>query len=859
MAEPGILGAYEPVAIPHTSAKEPPRVDFGLESLGAGWKGGNVGTDYGLHQAAYEGDIWDIIREEGRKKGIDVPPSLISHSAAVAMDERLVRASSGDLDILGPVRRPRYEDTRKFWARIRQERDRDPAFLKDFPTIIDFDSLQAEARRRRGVDEEAANEVYAKSTTGGKTAWWMGNFATAAKDPLSYLPIGSTTKAGTSVAAAIIEGTGKGIALNSGVTLAMEPATRIDAAARGQDRTLKDTAIDVGMSGLFGGLLEGAHAGVEAKFGVTTGQRSAVNVVDRDEQVRASSPFERTPAGDAEHGKRLASAMAALEMGQQVPKFTRGQLMSGTSLGGGAERFRAMVSAAEDGGKANARPIDPKTGRARSDAMGWYQFTEKTWLTYYKREIGAGGLTDAQILAKRSDKPTADRLMNALTQDNRNMLAAAGLPDSATNLYMAHFLGPKGMKVIRAAPETPVSELLPATFIKANPEALRGKTAGEVMAWADRKMGGQGVVPEAPDAPVLRDDIFADDDQYRTALDTLELTERLPDDDGSSFVLPEQPLALEKGQAPLLRTLAEMGGIADTEGHNLLGGRNLQRFVPGVGPLIRKKGMTIDAVGERLWEQGWFGPSNVTPRPSEDEILDLVERAVRGDVWHPEVAATAMEVQRQRWSPTEQAARDEITSVVNDLLPGVDIDDDVMDLALSLRAQGEEASSAYMQAAEQFARDYVHAAKAETDDFDYDIPGFDDDRPIIDREAGQGGGRPTSDATDPFGSGAVPEGPEGYSGPRARDPSTVTAEQTAAAVEAEGDRFSDPNGSDAVEQADSITHDLAAETMADITADDIPDADQFYIGEDGRTITVAEALAEIEADEAAIKAVKDCL
>jgi hypothetical protein len=842
MTEPaGIYSAFEPLDIPFAPAPPPPKYGFGLDALGAGWKGGSASTDWGLHQSAYGTDIYRSILAEANKRGIYAPTG----AGYLPEYDRRVKAANGNTDVLNPYEKKAYEEVHGFWVRIAEERKKDPNFIKDYPLVFDEQSLQDEARRRRAVDEQSANDIYAQSTTGGKAAWWLGNFGTAVKDPLSYLPLGGAAKAEATVGAGILKGFVRGSATNAALTAAEEPFVQLDANARGQKRTIKDVAIDIGLSGAFGGVLEGAHGGLAAKF--SPDEKAAAHVINRDEEIRSDSPFHPTPAGDKEHGTRLAATIAALDANKPVPQF-KTQLQAGTSLAGGAERFKAMLSGAEDSGIANARPIDPKTGKPRSTAMGWGQFTNKTWLSYYKREIGANGLTDAQILAKRTDKPTADRLRDALTKDNQTMLRAAGLPDSATNLYMTWFLGPKGLRVLKAAADTPVEDLLPAEFITRNPEALRGKTAGEVIAWADRKMGGEGVVHQAPDTPLLREDQFASEADYRDALaqDVMHAPEAGPD-----FALPQ-----ETGPAPktLVRTIAEMGGIADTEGHDLLQGRNLQRFVPGVGPLIRKSGLTVDAVGEQLWERGWFGPPDTSPRPTERQVLDLVERATTKDVYHPELAADAIMAQQRRYSPTEQEARDEITSTINDHLPGVQIPENVMDLAVRLKAEGNDAGSAYMQAAERFARDYVHTAKVETNDPLYDIPGFDDE-PIgtrgRDLQTGESIGRPEGQPADAGGRDTVIGSNEGYPGARSLDPSEQIADAVVREVEAEGPHFTDPNGPDAVTQVDNTLHDLIAEDLGDTTG--------FRIAEEGKEITVADALENIAKDEAAIRALKDCL
>ena len=92
-----------------------------------------------------------------------------------------------------------------------------------------------------------------------------------------------------------------------------------------------------------------------------------------------------------------------------------------------------------------------------------------------------------------------------------------------------------------------------------------------------------------------------------------------------------------------LTFLTRAGGIRDDEGHALGSQRNLQTSVVGAGKLIRDGGMSIDAAGERLWEAGYFGPPEVTERPSEADVLDLIERSTRERVIAPEHVADEYE------------------------------------------------------------------------------------------------------------------------------------------------------------------------------------------------------------------------
>jgi GNAT superfamily N-acetyltransferase len=163
--------------------------------------------------------------------------------------------------------------------------------------------------------------------------------------------------------------------------------------------------------------------------------------------------------------------------------------------------YMAKNRAAESGGNDAAKA-------ATSSATGRYQFTKGTWLDTYRRTFGDTGEGEAQILAKRLDGATQDRVMETLTRDNVEAVERAGAEATDGNVYLAHFLGQGGAaSVLRADPNTPVSELLTPAQINANKSILQGKTAGDVIAWAARKMGvaaptpGQATEEAAPIVP----------------------------------------------------------------------------------------------------------------------------------------------------------------------------------------------------------------------------------------------------------------------------------------------------------------------------------------------------------------------
>lgn len=86
----------------------------------------------------------------------------------------------------------------------------------------------------------------------------------------------------------------------------------------------------------------------------------------------------------------------------------------------------------------------------------------------------------------------------------------------------------------------------------------------------------------------------------------------------------------QTGPLDVISFLQSKGGISDTEGHDLLSGRDAQRQNPRFGPLVRKSGMSIDAAGEQLHEAGYFGDPATSPRPSEAQVLDLLDTALSG-------------------------------------------------------------------------------------------------------------------------------------------------------------------------------------------------------------------------------------
>ena len=160
-----------------------------------------------------------------------------------------------------------------------------------------------------------------------------------------------------------------------------------------------------------------------------------------------------------------------------------------------------------------------------SSAYGRYQFTKGTWLGLYRAEYGNTGETEAQILAKRAKGDVQDKLMERLTRNNLSALKRAGIDATAANAYLAHFLGASdAIRVLRAAPGTPVEQVVAATSIAANRSVFnKAGTAGELIAWSGRKQGNEGGGGAVtPDDPVIADPSFRAPD---VPLDPIELAD----------------------------------------------------------------------------------------------------------------------------------------------------------------------------------------------------------------------------------------------------------------------------------------------------------------------------------------------
>lgn len=415
----------------------------------------------------------------------------------------------------------------------------------------DIETLRRQGRLPAGVPTDRAKFESDTLTRGGQrtvdqikasqgsfTSRVAGGVVAGFNDPVQVgaaLATGGVSR-GMSVGASILT---EGL-LNAGAAAIEMPATIAARQRLGETTTANDIAAELGTAFVFGGAvdlgLRGAgavlRAGREAlaiperanpikvakAFAAavpeqmrTPEQQAALHVIEREAGLEATAPTGATrPEIDAHLARIDAAQRALVEEGERAGAqgFARAtRVLDGEDA---QAAFMAKVRAAESSGSDTA-------AAGTSSAYGRYQFTTGTWQAYYIRRFGRGGLTDAQIAAKRADGALQDQLMQDLTADNAARLREIGAPVTEANLYLVHLLGPKDAeKVLRAGPGTALEGLISARSIAANRSIMAGKTVDDIVAFAERRMkaepgsgGGAVAAPEAmADAePLVRPDV----------------------------------------------------------------------------------------------------------------------------------------------------------------------------------------------------------------------------------------------------------------------------------------------------------------------------------------------------------------
>lgn len=162
--------------------------------------------------------------------------------------------------------------------------------------------------------------------------------------------------------------------------------------------------------------------------------------------------------------------------------------------------YAQRVTQLESSGNPNAQNQMPGQTSAGLDG-----FNNPTWLEKAKQFLptqALAGKTDAQILAMRNDPQVSTMVTNGYARVNADAMDKGGIKNiGPTELYLAHHFGAGGAQsILKAAPNTPIEQVISPQAVSANPE-LKGMTVADVYSSAHRAMGGLAAAPSQQAQP----------------------------------------------------------------------------------------------------------------------------------------------------------------------------------------------------------------------------------------------------------------------------------------------------------------------------------------------------------------------
>lgn len=638
------------------------------------------------------------------------------------------------------------------------------------------------------------------------------------------------------------------------------------------------------------------------KGNLTEDEAAAVSVLRREADVAAGNPFVPDGAGVAAHAEGLEAAMSRiLSDAPPVPRETRppvsrGQLRSGTSMQGGPAALHSAIEANETG--VGRSEVARQQLRSSTGAVGVMQVMPATGPEAARL---AGVPWDA---ARFHNDPQYNRALGKAYYDKQ--LADFGAADKAAAAYNA------GPGRLRAALRKAAKEGNPDGWL----DYMPAETREYVRKFRDRtgaEASAGGAVPDAgaPDQFEALNRELADLERENVALDAGgSMADRIARDgaeaDPAQAAMPEMDAPPPPGPPPTLKPeftaytpppakalptrtrpsdvieyLADRGGIRDDQGHDLRHGRGFHRvFVPRAGPLLRPRGMTIDAAGELLHEAGFF-----SDRPTTTEVLDMLDSAVNQDRKFYAFGDTETMAARNE-AMARAEAEGELDALAMDLSLDMASERELIEDIAARVAAGEDRSWAYEAAVMARIDNTLDRVDASAGDSGYDwIPGLDDISPGAARaEAGDaaasGGGRAA-------GAGAAPGG--GAAGRTSGADRTEQGGDDAELIVKAAAEFADPHGPAAKAQTESLEHDAqmdafggaapadvraslerhGAGRMKGVVAQKPPGSDgglfdvrgedmTFRFGDDD-AVTTREMIARLDDEEAAIRLVEGCV
>jgi hypothetical protein len=219
----------------------------------------------------------------------------------------------------------------------------------------------------------------------------------------------------------------------------------------------------------------------------------------RQAALKTNDPAERAKFISAGHqllgGLKDAGYIDPVTEQKYRKKWTEDYAVSAIQMMPPEERVKALspVVQGKEAVLDRFKIIEGSGKSPTSSADGDFQFTRGTWLDTvqaHRPDLMQGRDVQA-VLALRKDPKIAREMAGYLLDDNSAILRNQGIAPTPANLYLAHFLGPgDAAKVLRAAPGTPVSDIVSPASIAANKSVLEGKTVDTVIDWSGRKMGG---------------------------------------------------------------------------------------------------------------------------------------------------------------------------------------------------------------------------------------------------------------------------------------------------------------------------------------------------------------------------------
>src|SRR5262245_707315 len=171
------------------------------------------------------------------------------------------------------------------------------------------------------------------------------------------------------------------------------------------------------------------------------------------------------------------------------------------------EEFLDQLMAAESGGRLHNK-------NPRSTALGPFQFIESTFLVVVNKHFPheVVGLTERQVLARRTEIDFSRRVAHAYVNDLISALKNNGLRATPRNVRIAFFVGPSAaVRLLKAPLHKPLKQVLSADAIAANPfmsgatiARLVEKAAADVRAIAATSRPGPSFGDSAVTAAALK-------------------------------------------------------------------------------------------------------------------------------------------------------------------------------------------------------------------------------------------------------------------------------------------------------------------------------------------------------------------